>query len=113
VHPCINHPDWTIISDQDKGSKASIAAVIPRAFHFHCLWHRRKNITTSFGNKDGTEQLSANWMFNVLLNSKTHQAITMKGDTYYHGMKTKEAAYLRKLPDNVQYPATRCAIINN
>jgi hypothetical protein len=34
----------------------------------------------------------------------------MKGDTFYHGMRKKEADYLVKLPDNVQYPAARCGM---
>lgn len=103
----------TIVSDQDKGSIVAIAAVLPRAFHFHCSWHRRQNITKKVGNKDGTEQFSANWMFNVLSNCKTHRAIQMKGNEYYQHMKKKEADYLLKLPDNVQYPAARCAMDRN
>jgi hypothetical protein len=100
----------TIISDQDKGSTGAVKEIFKEAFHFHCSWHRRQNITTKFGNKDGTAELSANWMFNVLSNCKTHRAIKMKGDTYFHGMTAIERNYLRKLPDSVQYPAACCAM---
>jgi hypothetical protein len=110
LHPCLNHSDVTIVSDQDKGSIAAIAAVLPNAFHFHCSWHRRQNITKRFGNRDGIAELSANWMFNVLSNCKTHREIKMKGDTYYHGMKPLEAKYLTDVSDAVQYPAARCAM---
>jgi hypothetical protein len=34
----------TIITDQDKGSKAAIVKVLPKAVNFHCSWHRRANI---------------------------------------------------------------------
>ena len=40
----INHPGVTIITDQDKGSKAAIASVLPRVSNFLCSWHRRSNI---------------------------------------------------------------------
>ena len=100
----------TIISDQDKGSTGAVKEIFKEAFHFHCSWHCLQNITTKFGNKDGTAELSANWMFNVLSNCKTHRAIKMKGDTYFHGMTANERNYLRKLPDSVQYPAACCAM---
>ena len=86
---------------------------VHRLLKTFCSWHHQQNITKKFGNKDGTEQLSANWMFNVLSNCKTHRAIQMKGNEYYQHMKKKEADYLLKLPDNVQYPAARCAMDRN
>ena len=39
LHPSINAPTMTIITDQDKGSEAAVKACIPLAFHFHCAWH--------------------------------------------------------------------------
>ena len=35
---------------------------------------------------------------------------SMKTETFMHGMNVKEREYLLKLPDNVQYPAARCAM---
>ena len=40
----LNHPSVTIITDQDKGSKGAIEAVLPHVANFHCSWHRRSNI---------------------------------------------------------------------
>ena len=37
----------------------------------------------------------------------------MKTDTYMHLMHPKERDYLLKLPDNVQYPASQCAMGQN
>jgi len=113
IHPTINRPEVTIISDQDKGSIAAIQAVLPQVHHFHCSWHRRANITKAFGNKDGTVEMSANWMFNVLANCKTDREIKMKTDTYMHMMHPREREYLLKVPDNAQYPASRCAMGQN
>ena len=110
MHPTIDRCEVTIVSDQDKGSIAAVADVLPNAHHFHCSFHRCANITKAFGNKDGMVEYSANWMFNVLSNCKTHREITMKSDTFLQGMSDAERQFLTKLPDNVQYPAAWCAM---
>ena len=40
LHPTINHPAVTIISDQNLGCIAALAMHVPQAHHFHCAWHR-------------------------------------------------------------------------
>ena len=49
VHPTINRPQVTMMTDQDKGSIASINSCIPNAFNFHCSYHRRENINKYCG----------------------------------------------------------------
>jgi hypothetical protein len=44
VHPCINGPTKTIVTDQDKGSIAAIQEQVPQAAQFHCLFHHCQNI---------------------------------------------------------------------
>jgi len=44
IHPTINRPVATLLTDQDKGSITSVAKVIPLAHNFHCSYHRRHNI---------------------------------------------------------------------
>jgi hypothetical protein len=44
LHPELDDDYVTIITDQDKGSKAAIVKVLPKAVNFHCSWHRRSNI---------------------------------------------------------------------
>ena len=36
VHPIVNQPTKTVITDQDKGSLSSIRTVLPQAGLFHC-----------------------------------------------------------------------------
>ena len=68
LHPHLNSLEITIITHQDKGSKSAIAAVLPHAFHFHCAWHRLKNIHARCGGGNKTNK--AGWLFNLL--SKLH-----------------------------------------
>jgi MULE transposase domain len=44
THPSINITKRTILTDQDKGSIASVKSIIPNAGQFHCAFHRRMNI---------------------------------------------------------------------
>ena len=36
IHPSVNAPTTTILTDQDKGSIAAISATLPEAHQFHC-----------------------------------------------------------------------------
>ena len=38
THPCLNLPEVTYITDQDKGSIAAISQYLPNVHHFHCSW---------------------------------------------------------------------------
>ncbi len=44
VHPCVDVPAKTIVTDQDKGSTAAIEEQVPQAAQFHCSFHHRQNI---------------------------------------------------------------------
>jgi len=101
------------VTDQSKGSIAAVKEVLPDAFHFHCSWHRRQNITKYFGSKEGSIQLSANWMFNQLSNCSTLPSIQAKSALYFPQMNANESAYLQVHKDNEQYPAARCAMQGN
>jgi hypothetical protein len=58
VHPTINHPQVTLMTDQYKGSITSVRACIPQAFNFHCSFHHRENINKCCGGgKKGTKPL--------------------------------------------------------
>ncbi|KAL3772055.1 hypothetical protein ACHAWU_008077 [Discostella pseudostelligera] len=86
IHPSLNSREVTIVTDQNKGSIEAIKKVLPDAFHFHCSWHRRQNITKYFGNREGTIRLSANWMFNELSNCSTLPSIREKSGLYFPQM---------------------------
>ena len=49
IHPIMNQPTKTVITDQDKGSLASIRQIVPEAGLFHCAFHCQQNIKKKFG----------------------------------------------------------------
>ena len=44
IHPSVDMSNKTIITDQDKGSLASIIELLPSAHPFLCAFHCRQNI---------------------------------------------------------------------
>ena len=66
VHPTINRPQVTIMTDQDKGSIKAVAQCIPLAFNFHCSYHCRENIIKACGGGQGKKPLTALWLYNKL-----------------------------------------------
>ena len=53
THPIVNLNNKTIITDQDKGSIASIKDIILEAALFHCSFHRCQNIIKKYGGGKG------------------------------------------------------------
>ena len=53
VHPLINLPDVTIVTDQDKGQKSTVTAVMDKTRHFQCAHHWRGDIIKMCGSKSG------------------------------------------------------------
>ena len=111
VHPWMNSAGSTIITDQDKGSKAAISEVVPLAFNFHCSYHRRQNIMKHC--RGGTQVYKALWMFNQLVGASTMAALNNKRDRCYPNMAESDRQYLDSVPDVEQYPAARCAMSPN
>ncbi len=46
IHPCLNTPETTIITGQEKGSIQAIAEVLLLAVNFFSSFHQKKNIET-------------------------------------------------------------------
>ena len=113
LHPSINSPDVTIVSDQDKGSIAAVKEMVPQAFHFHCAWHRRQNIISTCGGKSSTVVNSALWTFNLLEKCKTLPSINSVSAEPYNNMHPTDLHYLTKIPNEAQYPAARCTMGDN
>ena len=108
-HPTINRPSVTIITDQNPGCIAAIAKSLPNTFHFHCSWHRHQNIIKKCGGNANTPG-TALWMFNHLSNCCTSASIVHQSQTLLDTMHPTDSHYLTKLPNEVQYPAARCAM---
>jgi hypothetical protein len=98
----------TIVTDQDKGSRAAIEEVLPGCFNFFCSFHRRQNIMKKC--KGGVNHYKGAWLFNKLLNAKTPEAIGRIREACRGRMAPRDVAYLASIPDAEQYPAARCAM---
>ena len=106
VHPYLNMPKTTIITDRDKGSIEAMEGVLPRAVNF-CSFHRRKNMQTYVKEEKG--KYFCLWFYQLLLTPKNHDTITSK-HRFEHSahLDDKALCYLNLVPDHQQYPAARC-----
>jgi hypothetical protein len=109
IHPLLNLPDVTIVTDQDKGQKSAIKTIMDETGHFHCAHHRRGNIIKMCGSKSGTRVYSALWVYNRLVGCRTVEHIEREKAKYMTMMHAKDIQYLNNLEDPEQYPASRCA----
>ncbi len=75
IHPLLNLPVVTIVTDQDKGQKSAITTIMNKTGHFHCAHHRRGNIIKMCGSKSGTPLYSALWVHNPLVGCRTVEHI--------------------------------------
>jgi hypothetical protein len=111
IHPTINRPVVTLLTDQDKGSITSVAKVIPLAHNFHCSYHRRQNILSKCGGgASGTKPLTALWLYNMLSNCSNLQQLETYANRYLHQLFPTDSHYLTKIANNKQYAAARCAM---
>ena len=110
IHPSVDRPQMTILTDQDKGSIAAVAEEIPSAVQFHCSFHRRQNILKTFGGGKGATPLTALWMYNLLTGCHSVAQLQSLKAKHYPEMHPSAVNYLNKLNDEQQYPAARCAM---
>ena len=96
-----------MITDQQKGSIEAMKEIIPQAVNFFCSYHRKENIRKVV--KGGSGEYSCSWFYNKLLGLKLPHSIETARSTDFYHMETRAIAYLNKVPDHQQYPASRCA----
>ena len=113
VHPCIDSPAVTILTDQDKGSIAAVGKEVKQAAQFHCSFHRRQNIIKTLGGGKGSTPLTALWLYNLLCGCHSVAQLETNKAKYYPQMHPTALHYLTKLEDKCQYPAARCAMGEN
>ncbi len=86
----------------------SVKGVMHEAAHFHCSYHRRKNILTYC--KGGTKTYSATWLYDKLMFAKTQAEIDHIREESAPFMSDKALKYVNSLPDIEQYPAARVEV---
>jgi hypothetical protein len=113
VHPCLNSPEITILTDQDKGSIAAVEQEIPSAAQFHCSFHRRQNIIKNLGGGKGVTPNTPLWLYNLLCGCHSVAQLEAAKAKHYPNMHPTSLRYLVKLADERQYPAARCNMGEN
>jgi hypothetical protein len=59
IHPCIDSPEVTILTDQDKGSIAAVEKEVKQAAQLNCSFHCRQNIIKTLGGGKESTPLTA------------------------------------------------------
>jgi hypothetical protein len=104
THPIVNLNNKTIITNQDKGSIATIKQFIPEAALFHCSFHCRQNIIKKFEGGKGHVPLTCLWMYNILLNCNLPGSIQFLRLKYEHQKTQAHVKYLTQLLTNSSFP---------
>ena len=110
VHPMINRPQVTIMTDHDKGSIKAVAQCIHLAYNFHCSYHRRENIIKACGGGQGKKPLTALWLYNRLSSCSNMQQINAEINKHLDMLHERDRHYLMKLDKEKQFAAARCAM---
>ena len=108
THPCLNHPDITIITDQCKGSIGAIREHAAAAHNFHCSYHRLDNVNKYC--KGGQSKFSPHWVMRKLIGCNNMASLEHQMDTLCADLEPDVLKYFKKLPNSVQFPAARCAM---
>jgi hypothetical protein len=98
------------MTDQDKGSIASVANVTPQAHNFHCSHYRRENIIKACGGGKGIKPLTALWLYNKLSECSNMQEINTETAKFLHQLHERDRHFLAKIPNEKQFAAARCAM---
>ena len=106
IHPSIDDPRNTIITDQQKGYIPALNDVLPGVVNFFCSFHRRQNIAKYV--KGGSGPYSCMWFYNMLISCKLPQTIDRHKFDHSGDMQVQALRFLNAVNDYQQYPAARC-----
>jgi hypothetical protein len=105
-HPSLDSMKNTFITDQAKGLVDSVKKVHPQAGHFHCSYHRAKNIEKYC--KGGRKVGSTCWYYNKLLGARTARDVEQIQMDCATKVSQKAFNYVNALNNHEQYPGVRC-----
>jgi hypothetical protein len=108
IHPCLNTPETTIITNQVKGTIEAIAEVLPLAVNFFCSFHQKKIIETFV--KGGKGKYVCHWFYQPLLNHSLQETLSK---LCFDHIIDKTLWYINLVPDHQQFLAARCAMGDN
>jgi hypothetical protein len=102
VHPCLNTPQTTIITDQAKVSVEAICKDHSSQKKSYCLFHCCQNIAKFV--KGGKGKYSCLWMYNLLMKASLMESFTRLKFEHSAHMADKALHYLNAVNDDEQYP---------
>ena len=106
IHPCIAAPNYTIITDQQKGLIPALSDVLPEVVNFFCSFHRRQNIMKHV--KGGSGPYSCMWLYNMLIKCKLSSTLDKLKFDHSGNMQVNALRYINQVNDYQQFPAARC-----
>jgi hypothetical protein len=111
IHPALNTPETTIITDWEKGSIEAMEEVLPLACNFFCSFHRKKNIATCV--KGGQGKYSCHWFYQQLLNCSLPDTLTKLCFDHSAHINNNALRYINLVHDHQKFPAAMCAMGDN
>lgn len=111
THPSLDNAMSTFITDQGKGLIAGVQSSLPLVGHFHCTWHRRKNIMKML--RGGSKKYSGMWLYNQCMLAKTTAQLDKVKHDNAMTVSDKSLRYINSIPDTAQFPAARVAMGND
>ncbi len=109
THPIVNQSNYTIITNQDKGSLLVMEDTVPLAGRFLCSFHCQQNIIKKCGGRKGQKVLSALWVYNLLIGCKSVASLSATRKKYKDKMFTTDRHYLFNIAEEMQFPDARRA----
>jgi hypothetical protein len=111
THPIVNHSNFTIVTNQDKGTLAAIedSVSLPLVGRFLCSFNCKQNIVKKCDGQKGHKALSALWVNNLLIGCKSVASLSATRKKYEGKMFPTDHHYLFNIVEEMQFPAARCA----
>jgi hypothetical protein len=109
THPTINQSNYTIITNQDKGSLLVMEETVPLAGRFLCSFHCQQNIMKKCSGGNGQRPLSTLWVYNLPIGCKSVASLSATRKQYEEKMYPTDHHYLFNIAEEMQFPAARCA----
>ena len=108
LHPTMNEPNVTIITNCSKGIIAALEMHLPQAFNFHCSYHHASNVIAKC--RGGKTKYFAYWLYKLLVSCNSMSQLERMKGKYIGMLDANEINYLTKLSDEAQFPVARCAM---
>jgi hypothetical protein len=111
IHPALNTPETTIITNWEKGSIEVMEEVLQLAVNFFHSFHRKKNIATFV--KGGQGKYSFHWFYQQLLNCSLPDTLTKLCVDHSAHINDNALRYINLVLDHQQFLAASCALGDN